>query len=258
MSEEMITREEEQFLNEHFRFFTDQHLQEPVLETVRATDLLSREGIEHVLNDLHLYLDSQSFLTTGSLLGKRFGYYAVTVPIVMMTVFDKFPDVSPGNVEYIRIDENPKWFPKFHLRDKTVSVPGEDREEWIVENMRHLFRDFLQPVLFHIHKTTRISKKVLWENTAIYLYWFYERKLPEWYEGEELEEKRKDFRYIIDELDGEPFGEQKNPFTYFESQPVLPSGARERKCCCLSYRLHEDSTFCKVCPHLKQMENMKK
>ncbi|SIS44048.1 IucA/IucC family C-terminal-domain containing protein [Salimicrobium flavidum] len=258
MTREMITETEEKFLSGHFRYYTHEHMQEPVLETVQAEDLMSREGTAHVLNDLHLYLGSQSFLTTGSFLGKRLGHYAVTVPIVMMTVLDKFPDVSPGNVSYIRIDDNPKWFPKFHLKDKSVSLPGEDREEWIRDNMRQLFRDFLKPVFFHIHKTTRISKKVLWENVAIYLYWLYERKLPEWFEGEELEQKRRDFYFIINELDGEPFGENKNPFTYFKDQPVLPSGARERKCCCLSYRLHEDSTFCKVCPHLKQMENLKK
>ncbi|SDJ63494.1 IucA/IucC family C-terminal-domain containing protein [Salimicrobium halophilum] len=253
----VITRDEEKFLNEHFRYFTEDHRDEPVYERLNAESLLSRDGTEKALNHLHIYLESESFLTTGSFLGKRFGYYAITVPIVLMTLFDKFPDVSPANVEYVRIDENPKWFPKYYLKDKTTISPEENRKAWIEENMRQLFRDHLAPIFFHIHKTTRVSKKVLWENVAIYLYWLYERKLPEWYEGAELERLREDFRFIVEELDGEPFGEKKNPFTYFESQPVLPTGARERKCCCLSYRLHEDSTFCKVCPHLKRMDELK-
>ncbi|WP_347862516.1 IucA/IucC family C-terminal-domain containing protein [Salimicrobium sp. PL1-032A] len=252
----VITRDEERFLREHFRYFTEAHAQEPVYEYIEAEELLTREGMEKLLNHLHIYMESESFLTTGSLLGKRFGYYAVTVPIVLMTVFDKFPDVSPENAAYVRIDENPKWFPKYRLKNKEVTVPEGDRREWIEENLRQLFRNHLTPQFFHIHRTTRISKKVLWESVAVYLFWLYERKLPEWYDGEELEELRKDFHFIVDEMDGEPFGEKKNPLTYFKSQPVLESGARERKCCCLSYRLHEESTFCKVCPHLKRMNEL--
>lgn len=240
---------EEEFLAEHFRYYSRNDGK--ILEVIRGEDLQTKKGVQQTLDGMHIFMQSESLLTTASLLSKRYGYYIATVPLALITIFNKSPNMSPNNTELVRMDENLKWFPKFRLLSKDVSEPkGKTREEWMREELEILFKFHVHPFFLHINQLTRLSMDVMWENIAIYIFWFYERQLQEWYDADTVKVMKHDFKLIVNQLPGEVFGTTTNPFSYFQDQPLLPTEARKRKCCCLSYKLYDESIYCKVCPHL--------
>ncbi|WP_082233535.1 hypothetical protein [Halobacillus massiliensis] len=245
----LLTRDEEIFLSENFKYFLDTTPQEEKLGVVKGDSLLCKKGVQETLDEIHAYMESEFFLTTASILSKRYGNFIATIPLASMTLFNKFPNMNLSNVEFIRVDEKKKWLPRLRLLSKEVSQPGnKSREQWMKEELEHLFREVVQPVFLHINHLTRLSLDVMWENIAVYMFRFYERQVTEWFTPDQAEKMKQDFYFIVKDLPGETFGASKNPFTYFLDQPKLDTGARQRKCCCLSHRLHTDSDFCKVCP----------
>ncbi|WP_028783540.1 IucA/IucC family C-terminal-domain containing protein [Thalassobacillus devorans] len=244
-----MTEQEEAFMRNHFRYLSEP-IEEQPHEIIDGSDLLTRQGLQEKLDEIHIFMESQFFLTTASIFSKRYSYYIVTGILAMMSAFNKCPDFRPQNFRLVRVDEDKKWLPKLNFVSIEVTLPEPfERKKWLRENLTQLFKEHVRPLFLHINQLTRLSMNVLWENFAIYLFWFYERFAKEHFTGEQLAQIYDDFHFIVHELDGAVFGEEKNPFHYFHYQPKLPSGARERKCCCLSYKLNEESGYCKVCPH---------
>ncbi|MFC7322132.1 hypothetical protein [Halobacillus campisalis] len=246
-----IKRSEEEFLHQHFRYYMD--LDREIIEVIQGKDLQTVDGVQQTLDQMHAFMGSEFMLTTASILSKRYGYYIATVPLALMTIFNKFPDMRLSNIELVRIDEDKKWLPQFNLLSKEVSEPAnQTREEWMNTELEKLFNHHVRPLFLKINQLTRLSMDVMWENTAIYIFWLYERQFYEWYDDGVASGMKRDFYYVVRDLPGEVFGMKSNPFTYFLDQPILSTGARERKCCCLSYKKNKDSTYCKVCPHLSR------
>ncbi|WP_173915783.1 hypothetical protein [Halobacillus sp. Marseille-Q1614] len=244
-----LTRDEEVFLSENFKYFLDSTPSEDILGVVKGEVLQNKKGVQETLDEIHAYMESEFFLTTASVLSKRYANFIATIPLASMTLFNKFPNMNLDNVELIRVDEKKKWLPRLHLLSKVVTQPvDQTREQWMREELDHLFKEIVRPVFLHINHLTRLSMDVMWENISVYMFRLYERQLAEWYSAEETERMKQDFYYIVRDLPGETFGTSHNPFTYFLEQPKLETGARQRKCCCLSHRLHTDSDYCKVCP----------
>ncbi|WP_181349499.1 hypothetical protein [Thalassobacillus sp. CUG 92003] len=247
-----LTEQEEKFLDDNFRYYTRDYDHKRSMEVVDGGELQNVEDLKPLLDRIHEFMESEFYLTTASLLAKRYGYYMVTGPMALMSGFNKFPDTTPENLTFIRIDEDKKWFPKLQLKDKQVSVPGTDRHQWVKTNMEQLMKCNVLPFFQSLNQVTRISMNVLWENFVIYLFWFYEQEADKWFEPDQLALIKDDFHFILNELPAEVFGTESHPFYYFQFQPTLRNGKRERKCCCLTYRLNEESGYCKVCPHLNQ------
>ncbi|GGF32946.1 hypothetical protein GCM10010954_35150 [Halobacillus andaensis] len=244
-----LRKHEEQFLHEHFRYFLE--VEDEVFESINGERLKTKTGVQQTIDYIHAYMKSEFLLTSASILSKRYSYYIATVPIAMMTLFNKSPNMKLENIKLVRTNEEQKWFPKLDLISKEVSEPGElNRNKWLRNELTNLFTQHVRPLFLHINQLTRLSMDVMWENIAIYMFRFYERELVQWYDRETVRKLQEDFYLIVEQLPGEAFGEKTNPFTYFIKQPVLETGARQRKCCCLSYKLYEDSNYCKVCPHL--------
>ncbi|MBM7554776.1 (2Fe-2S)-binding protein [Thalassobacillus pellis] len=245
-----LTDLEEAFLDDNFRYLSRAYSERVPLEVIQGEELQSEDELLDVLENMHTHIESDFFLTTASIFSKRYGYYVVTGFLVLISAFNKCPDVNLSNIRLVRMDEDKKWFPKLEFLSKEViqPEPGE-REKWLRESLRKLFRENLRPILLNVHELTRLSMNVLWENFTIYLYWFYETFAEKHFNGEQLAQIYDDFHIIVNELEGEAFGETDNPLGYFQYQPKLPSGARERKYCCLSYRWNEESGYCKTCPH---------
>ncbi|MFD1020552.1 IucA/IucC family C-terminal-domain containing protein [Thalassobacillus hwangdonensis] len=245
-----LTPAEEAFLDDHFRYLSMAYQGQQPLEIVDGSQLETKQDLQHVLDRIHVFMESELMLTTASIFAKRYAYYMVTGPLALMSAFDKFPDVRFENFRFVRMDEAKKWLPKFELIDKTVSTPGEgERREWVKNSLETLFKQNVRPLFLHLNQMTRLSMNVLWENFAIYLYWFYELEAQKLFEGEQLARIRDDFHMMLNEFDGDVFGEEENPFFYFQYQTKKPTGKRERKYCCLTYRKNESSGYCKTCPH---------
>ena len=99
---------------------------------------------------------------------------------------------------------------------------------------------------------THIPMATLWENTAIYVYWLYEKRMQEFTDDEHRQLIEDDFHYLLFELDGKLFGCKDNPlYTYYSKiyqNPLTGSSIRVRKTCCLYYKTKPGNPFCSGCP----------
>lgn len=191
--------------------------------------------------------------TAASVFMKRHAFLAVLY-LYSMTAFNKRLDVSPENIILADAIKDGLWLPGFYLKDKSTDVcPSGQREEWRKEAIRHLFLDNLSPVMDAISNSAKISKLILWENVAVYIYWLYEQILCESNDNLVKERAAEDFSFLVESAPGKLFGRyQNNPIARFYRKPVDQEGAdtsiRLRETCCYSYKLKEKGRYCKTCP----------
>lgn len=191
--------------------------------------------------------------TAASVFIKRHAFLAVLY-LYSMTAFNKKLDVSPENITLADAIKDGLWLPGFYLKNKSTDVcPPGQREEWRKETVRHLFVDNLIPVMDAISKSAKISKLILWENVAVYIFWLYEKVLSQTEDHEVKMRAEDDFSFLIKSAPGKLFGwYHNNPIARYYSQPVYQeetdSYIRIRKTCCYSYLLKEKGSYCKTCP----------
>ncbi|WP_079507037.1 siderophore-iron reductase FhuF [Mesobacillus jeotgali] len=198
-------------------------------------------------------LNAPDAKTAASVFMKRHAFLAVLY-LYSMTAFNKRLDVSPGNIILADSIKDGLWLPEFYLKSKNTDVcPDGHRDTWRTEAVRHLFMDNLSPVIDAISKSARISKLILWENVAVYMFWLYEKILSETDDPDVKIRAAEDFSFLVESAPGKLFGKyHKNPITRFYREPVYQeetdSFIRIRKTCCYSYRLKEKGSYCKTCP----------
>jgi ferric iron reductase protein FhuF len=198
-------------------------------------------------------LEAPDAKTAASVFMKRHAFLAVLY-LYSMSAFNKKLDVSPGNIILADAIKDGLWLPEFYLKSKTAEVcPEEQRELWRMEAVRHLFVDNLVPVMEAISKSAKISKMILWENVAVYIFWLYEKILNESGNYEVKLRAADDFFYLVESAPGKLFGKyHKNPLSRFYQKPIYQEEnntfTRIRKTCCYSYRLKEKGGYCKTCP----------
>ncbi|GAE47254.1 hypothetical protein JCM21738_4212 [Mesobacillus boroniphilus JCM 21738] len=199
-------------------------------------------------------LGAPDLKTAASLFMKRHAFLAALY-LYSMSAFNKKLDVSPENIILEDAIHDGLWLPGFYLKNKTTDVcPTRDRAEWRAEAVRHLFVDNLFPVMDAISKSANISKLILWENVAVYIFWLYEKILSEVADPEVKLRAAEDLSFLVEHAPGKLFGRySKNPITRFYSETVYQEGTdsyiRIRKTCCYSYMLKEKGSYCKTCPH---------
>ncbi|UYZ21445.1 IucA/IucC family C-terminal-domain containing protein [Mesobacillus jeotgali] len=191
--------------------------------------------------------------TAASVFMKRHAFLAVLY-LYSMTAFNKRLDVSPENIILADAIKDGLWLPEFYLKNKSTDVcPSGQREEWRKEAVRHLFVDNLFPVMDAISNSAKISKLILWENVAVYIFWLYEKILSQTEDHEVKIRAEDDFSFLIKSAPGKLFGRyHNNPIARYYSEPVYQEEAdsyiRIRKTCCYSYLLKEKGSYCKTCP----------
>ena len=104
-----------------------------------------------------------------------------------------------------------------------------------------------------ISKSAKISKMILWENVAVYIFWLYEKILSQAEDHEVKERAQEDFSFLIETAIGKLFGRyHSNPIAGFHTEPVYQEESdtyiRIRKTCCFSYLLKDKGSYCKTCP----------
>jgi len=250
MSNLLLETEIEQL--KEFRFSNQQfqsNLSSPVIE------FLEEEKIKQYLEDVQQKISAPDKRVAASMFMKRYGFFAV-LNLYAMTVLNKRLNVSLTNISLETSDEEEIWYwnPKFYFFNlHTVSGPSESREQWRNETIRAIFHENIHKVLMALSEHSGLSKKVLWENVAIYVYWLYESVLARPKFDEKREMIQDDFSYLVKNAEGELFGPiDFNPLSRYYGikvyRPEYEQNIRTRTTCCLYYKTKSTGDRCKTCP----------
>ncbi|MGA9224933.1 MAG: siderophore-iron reductase FhuF [Mesobacillus sp.] len=234
-----------------FRFATE--LRDGVTP-IEFTSLLEESSMNSLLNKLQVEMSAPDLKTTASVWMKRHAFLAV-IYLYAMSVFNKQLNAAPDSLLLVEMKKDGLWLPDFYFKSKSALLcSDENRNEWRREAVRHLFKDNIFPVMETLGKAAKISKLILWENVAVYIYWLYEKVVAE--HADEVIKARaaEDFDYIILHAQGSLFGNyHQNPLARYYTEPVYQedtnSYVRVRKTCCFSYKLNAKG-FCKTCPKI--------
>lgn len=223
--------------------------------SIQLAQFFEESKLNKFLHKLQTEVHAPDGKVTASMLMKSYGFFAV-LNLFAMTILDKRFNLSLENVSIETNDHDDVWYwnPKFHFIDtETISYQEGFRDEWRKETINMIFSKHIYEILMLISKQTKISKIILWENIAIYIFWLYESVLND----PKFENKRAiiqdDFHYIIKEAEGSLFGPlNHNPLTKFYSEkvfrPQFNQKIRMRKTCCLYYLTVESGERCNTCP----------
>jgi ferric iron reductase protein FhuF len=201
---------------------------------------------------------ASSGAAAASQFSKRYAYMTMASGLYAMTMFDKGLDYSVENcrLESVYRDEN--WLPEVRLADWRVTGPAADgeREEWRAQTISRIFAGNIAKVWRSISKAAKLPRAILWENTAISVYWLYEKRMGEGADECQQSRIREDYRYLLSEAPAHLFGEKENPLAKFHSPkcitPASELPVRIRKTCCLLYQTPDhDGDYCITCPKLQ-------
>lgn len=244
-----LTREEIKVLS-NYRFVVEEPEKEVQID---FTHFLNEASTIIYLKKFKSELKAPDLKTAASVFMKRHAFLAA-IYLYTMSAFNKKMNVSPENIILADAIKDGFWLPEFYLKNQSTDVCTDDhRNEWRLEAVRHLFKENLFPVIESLSKAAKISKQILWENVAVYIFWLYEKMLSQ-AEDEELRSRASDdFSYLIQSAPGELFGDDSNNLiAQYYSAPIYQeetdSYTRIRKTCCFSYKLKEKGTYCNTCP----------
>ncbi|MDM5228579.1 IucA/IucC family C-terminal-domain containing protein [Cytobacillus sp. NJ13] len=216
--------------------------------TIEVKDLLDSKRIGAYLSRVKNHIGAHDNKTAASILVKRYAFLPV-IYLYSMTSWNLKLDISHENITIVSQEKNGLWIPGFTFKILHGQGCETDRGEWREDAVRSLFSDHIFPILNGVASESKISKQILWENIAIYLFWLYEKVLPaEVYSARAAE----DFKFIMDEAPGNLFGGYNiNPLKKYDSEKVLIESTgklvRPRKTCCFSY-LTNSGKRCGTCP----------
>lgn len=215
---------------------------------VKGNDLLTIDKLQEIFSgELQQKLNTDKLHVLGSMFVKRYAFLAALV-LNAMSLFDKGINSSIENIS-IQTDENdPLWLPSFYFEKKDVTIPGTNRDEWRKTIVQTLFQENITKIILAISKQTKISKLILWENIAIYIFWMYETVLEdETLSAEKAAKIQDDFHFVVMGAPSQLFGTKaRNPLTQFYRPKQ--NDIRMRKTCCLFYLTSKNNDRCQTCP----------
>lgn len=227
---------------------------DPSLLSISMKDLLNEETMEAFLTNLALRIEASNEKVAASIFAKRYAFLAVTY-LYAMTSWNQKLDISFENLTIETDDREELWLPGFHFNTLGTETLGVDREQWRTNCIESLFKNHLFPVLDCLSQVTKISKLILWENIAVYIFWLYETVLQK--EGTDssiVDRSKKDFQYIMFQAPGSLFGDyHENPLKRYYNNPIFieepGKEVRPRKTCCFSH-LTKSRRRCASCPQV--------
>jgi len=220
-------------------------------EPLAVEMLLSKERLTDFLKDLQIRVHAPDSKVAASMFAKRYGFFAV-LTLYAMSVFDKRVNTSLPNIFLDMNDANDIWLPKFMFGDYHTISPNH-RGEWREETVRELFSENIDIVINNLSKVAKVSKIVLWENIAIYIFWLYERLLTDKKFQTRSQQIREDFDFLLKNDNGALFGTyNQNPISryYHEKtyEPLKQAEIRIRSTCCLFFKTTKGHDRCLTCP----------
>ncbi len=205
------------------------------------------------LQNIKQEIGSPNEKVSASIFIKRYAYLAV-IYLFAMTAWNKRLNISIPNISIVSAKRDGLWLPNLYLKDLSFNEANRmHREEWRRESVAELFRDHFFPLINYLVKVTKISKFILWENIAVYIFWLYESVLTK---SEEITVRVRaldDLEFIMNDAPGALFGDyHENPLTKYYVKPIsnteLNLEIRQRKTCCFSCKLEINPKRCKNCP----------
>lgn len=222
--------------------------------SIPFADLLNQEKCQHYLRGVGDIFETTSETATVSLFAKRYAYLVVASGLYAMSLFNKGLNVTLENGWIESSYQGETWLPKARLLNTEISMPQAGlRKEWRDQIIQQMFAGNLSRVWNALPKTFKISKAVLWENTAIYVYWLYEKKYAEGASSEQRKQIEEDYHYLLHDAPADLFGESRNPLQQFNNPKTITSESdtpiRVRKTCCYYYLTSDEpNDYCSTCP----------
>ncbi|RDI41415.1 IucA/IucC family C-terminal-domain containing protein [Falsibacillus pallidus] len=219
-------------------FHTSRHVRERIATTGGSGRILERQA-------------------AASILVKRLSFLAV-IYFHSMTAFNRRPILDAEKIYVAEHEKEGLRLLDFYFDQPSMMPYDEtiDRSIWLKEGWEYLFHEWLMPVFDVLKEEVRISEYILWENTAVYLYWLYETVL------EDRPQALQDFEELIHPGAFQPNGMKGiNPFNKFYFPKSLNGDGKEvrmRKTCCLSYLSDEKGTRCQTCPLFCHNRNLER
>ncbi|MEK3732709.1 IucA/IucC family C-terminal-domain containing protein [Paenibacillus sp. FSL M8-0334] len=222
--------------------------------SIPFADLVDQDKVAAYLAGVKGIFGTSSETAAASLFAKRYAYLTVAAALYAMSRLNKGLDYTLENGWIESVYDKQLWLPEGRLMDWRVIEPAPgQRSGWRERVLGQLFAGNVSLVWRALAKTARISKSVLWENTATIVYALYEKNYPEGATPEQLERIRDDYRYLLQEAPGHLFGEKRNPFQQFNTPKRVTAVSddliRVRTTCCLKYVVSDKpDSYCRTCP----------
>ena len=226
------------------------------LRSLMARDLLQEEVCEQLLDALGPVIGSPTRAITASLLGKRLSFLATGACLYAMSVYDKGLLLSLDNAVIEYGHDDGLWTSSLPLAHSLPSTygPGE-REAWRAAVVQALFAGLLKPLWQTFNRVTGVSRRILWENSAVRVYSLYEKRMAKIDEPSVRERCEADFTWLLAEAQPSLFGLDYNPLSHFRRPPTLVDegqrSIRFRRTCCFYYLATEPAEYCSTCPLLR-------
>lgn len=219
----------------------------PIIE---AADLVNENKLAAFLETAKEKMNAPDITVAASLFSKRYSYLVLVPALFAMSRYNKFLNIEIYNLEIIDSHADGIWMPNLYFKDQTILKANTEMErlDYLPQYFQKLFSQHLNLVWDALANTGGISKQILWENTAVYIFWLYETVLTELSD----EKENEDFRFLLFGSDGSLFGNYvNNPLLKFYNNKIIKDDTeiRTRKTCCLSYKVSEKQ-MCKTCPKI--------
>ncbi|MND49143.1 Ferric iron reductase FhuF-like transporter [compost metagenome] len=226
------------------------------LRSLMARDLLQVDVCEQLLDTLGPVIGSPTRAITASLLGKRLSFLATGACLYALSAYDKGLLLTLDNtlIEYGH-DEG-QWTSSMPLHHGLPLTYGaNEREAWREALVRGLFAGLLQPLWHTFNRVTGVSRRILWENTAVRVYSLYEKRMAKIDDPSVRERCEADFNWLLTHAEPALFGLDYNPLSHFRRPPTrVDDGQRSirfRRTCCFYYLATDPAEYCSTCPLLR-------
>ncbi|MFC0560577.1 IucA/IucC family C-terminal-domain containing protein [Halalkalibacter alkalisediminis] len=220
-----------------------------------VNDILDQDKLSSFLTWVQNELQAPDLLVAASAFSKRYSYLMVVPALFTFSLLNKQLNMSVSNLSLLSSISENKWLPRLFIKDPNAFLfeTDQERAESRDKLIETIFAHHLSPLWDRLSVISKIPQYILWENTAVYLFWVYESLLNRAdLTANDRVVIKSDFNYIIYEAHARLFGcfTKDNPFeTYYNHRKKIDGTyIRIRKTCCFSYKLSADLKMCNSCP----------
>jgi ferric iron reductase protein FhuF len=224
--------------------------------SLTARALLDEEVCARMLHALGPVISSPTLAITASLLAKRFAFLSTGACLYAMSVYDKGLLLSLDNSVVEFGHDDGLWTSSMPLHDASpvIYTPGA-RDAWRESIVSALFADLLKPLWQTFNRVSGISRRILWENTAVRVYSLYEKRMAKVDDPLIRRRHEADFNWLLNHAEPALFGLDYNPLAHFRRPATLLESAgksiRFRRTCCFYYAASHPVEYCTACPLLR-------
>jgi ferric iron reductase protein FhuF len=220
--------------------------------SVRLDQLLREERLTAYLETLKEKIHAPNKAVAASMFMKRYSFLLV-MSLYAMSVWNKGIHFDFKKIWMENEDEKEVWMPTFRFEKLEYIKADNDRQNWRKRLIVDLFANHTYLLVEMLADVAKLSKLILWENVAIYIFWTYESLMEDEKFAVMRDQLFADFHFIVQEAEGNLFGAyHKNPLSRFWKEKTFSTEQqkeiRVRTTCCLYYQTTKDGARCQTCP----------